>query len=329
MTAAPSRLTGALLALLATTSLPALAAQVSDQDLLKDAETPDNVLTYGMGYKAQRYSPLDKINKDTVKSPGPRLRLLLRRREAARPGEPAARRRRHDLRHRLLLAPVRYRQPDRHEEVAVRRPPARGHPALLRRRQPGCRALQGQGLLHHAGRPPDRAQPGDRQGRLEQEDGGVQGRVLQHGRPADRQGQGDRRQLGRRVRHHRCGQGLRRRYRRGGLVPPDRRGQCRPPERQAVDHDRHAQPVLARRHLEDWRRLRLARRHLRPRAQPPLHRHQQPGALEQLGPARRQQVDQLHARHRPRQRRDQVGTSRPRRTTAGTSTAPTSSSRSS
>jgi alcohol dehydrogenase (cytochrome c) len=68
MTAAPSRLTGALLALLATTSLPALAAQVSDQDLLKDAETPDNVLTYGMGYKAQRYSPLDKINKDTVKS---------------------------------------------------------------------------------------------------------------------------------------------------------------------------------------------------------------------------------------------------------------------
>lgn len=68
MSAARSRLTGALLALLATTSLPALAAQVSDQDLLKDAETPDNVLTYGLGYKAQRYSPLAQINKDTVKA---------------------------------------------------------------------------------------------------------------------------------------------------------------------------------------------------------------------------------------------------------------------
>ena len=63
MSAARSRLTGALLALLATTSVPALAAQVSDQDLLKDAETPDNVLTYGLGYKAQRYSPLAQITR--------------------------------------------------------------------------------------------------------------------------------------------------------------------------------------------------------------------------------------------------------------------------
>ena len=42
------------------------SAQTYD-DLLKDEKTPQDVLTYGMGYSAQRFSPLKKINKSTVK----------------------------------------------------------------------------------------------------------------------------------------------------------------------------------------------------------------------------------------------------------------------
>ena len=65
-----------------------------------------------------------------------------------------------------------------------------------------------------------------------QEDGGLSGRLLQHRRTADRQGQGDRRQFRRRVRHRRRGQGVRCRDRRGGLVPADRRGPHGPARRQ-------------------------------------------------------------------------------------------------
>src|SRR4051794_11458141 len=110
-------------------------------------QRPD--LRHGLQGPALQLARQDQQGHGEV--PGPRLRLLLWWREATRAGEPAAPRRRHHLRHRLLLAPVRRRQPDRHEEVAVRRPPAGGYPALLRRRQPGRRALQGQGLLHDAG----------------------------------------------------------------------------------------------------------------------------------------------------------------------------------
>lgn len=60
-----SGIASSLFVLLATASLPALA--VTDADLAADATTTDNVLTYGMGYQGQRYSPLDRINKETVK----------------------------------------------------------------------------------------------------------------------------------------------------------------------------------------------------------------------------------------------------------------------
>jgi alcohol dehydrogenase (cytochrome c) len=63
--AASRRLAGFALALLATASAPALA--VTDDDLLKDDQTTGDVLTNGMGYKAQRYSPLDQISTATVK----------------------------------------------------------------------------------------------------------------------------------------------------------------------------------------------------------------------------------------------------------------------
>jgi alcohol dehydrogenase (cytochrome c) len=56
--------------LLSSTCLMSSAAfsGVTEEDLLNDATTPGDILTNGMGRIAQRYSTLDKINRDTVKS---------------------------------------------------------------------------------------------------------------------------------------------------------------------------------------------------------------------------------------------------------------------
>ncbi|MGZ5132969.1 MAG: PQQ-dependent dehydrogenase, methanol/ethanol family [Caldimonas sp.] len=59
----PSRV--ALVCTIALGSGFAVQAQTLD-DLRKDHETPGNVLTYGMGYANQRYSPLKKIDKQNV-----------------------------------------------------------------------------------------------------------------------------------------------------------------------------------------------------------------------------------------------------------------------
>ncbi|ORU89591.1 MAG: dehydrogenase [Cycloclasticus sp. symbiont of Poecilosclerida sp. M] len=42
-------------------------AGVTDEDILNDAKNTENVVSYGIGLQAQRYSPLDKVNADTVK----------------------------------------------------------------------------------------------------------------------------------------------------------------------------------------------------------------------------------------------------------------------
>jgi alcohol dehydrogenase (cytochrome c) len=56
--------------LLSSTCLmsPAAFAGVTEEDLLNDATTPGDIVTNGMGRIAQRYSTLDKINRDTVKN---------------------------------------------------------------------------------------------------------------------------------------------------------------------------------------------------------------------------------------------------------------------
>ena len=56
-----------LYAALLSAALPiATLAQTADE--LKNAEkTPQSVLTYGMSYNQQRFSPLSQINRDTVK----------------------------------------------------------------------------------------------------------------------------------------------------------------------------------------------------------------------------------------------------------------------
>lgn len=46
----------------------ASGAGVTEQDIINDAKTPGDVVTYGLGPKAQRYSPLKAIDKETVKS---------------------------------------------------------------------------------------------------------------------------------------------------------------------------------------------------------------------------------------------------------------------
>ena len=47
-------------------STPAPAANVTDEDILNDQKTTDDVVSYGLGPRAQRFSPLEKINKDNV-----------------------------------------------------------------------------------------------------------------------------------------------------------------------------------------------------------------------------------------------------------------------
>ena len=43
-------------------------AGVTNKDILKDQETTDDVVSYGLGPRAQRYSPLEAVNTDTVQS---------------------------------------------------------------------------------------------------------------------------------------------------------------------------------------------------------------------------------------------------------------------
>ncbi len=56
---------------LALSSAAGLASQVHAKDvtwddIANDAQTPENVLGYGIGPKAQRYSPMTTINRDNV-----------------------------------------------------------------------------------------------------------------------------------------------------------------------------------------------------------------------------------------------------------------------
>ena len=54
-------------ALVAGGALPALAQGVSEQDIINDAKTPGDVVTYGLGPQAQRCSPLKTLNRDNIK----------------------------------------------------------------------------------------------------------------------------------------------------------------------------------------------------------------------------------------------------------------------
>lgn len=56
-----------LFAALLGTALPAATLAQTADEILNADKTPENVLTYGMSYSQQRFSPLKEINRDTVK----------------------------------------------------------------------------------------------------------------------------------------------------------------------------------------------------------------------------------------------------------------------
>ena len=56
-----------IFAALMSAAVPVLALAQSADDLKNDEKTPGDVLTYGMGYSQQRFSPLAQINRENVK----------------------------------------------------------------------------------------------------------------------------------------------------------------------------------------------------------------------------------------------------------------------
>jgi len=56
-----------LLAALVSAAVPVVALAQTADELKNDEKTPGDVLTYGMGYSLQRFSPLTHINRDNVK----------------------------------------------------------------------------------------------------------------------------------------------------------------------------------------------------------------------------------------------------------------------
>ncbi len=263
------KLVPALVALACTP--PALLAQVTDSMILDDARSVGDVLSWGLGTEGQRYSPLRQVNTATVSRARAGMVVLVRRREAARAGIAAGHPQRQDVRHRVVLAPVRARRDHRQEAVEVRASPARRHHALLRRGQPRRRAVRQARHLHDAGRADRGARPGQRRRGLEGEDRRLQGRLFEHRRAHHRQWPAADRRLGRRVRRGGPRRGARREDR------PAWSGRGRPSKATwAITYDAdgkpegkrrlgHGQPVLAGRPVEDRRRRHLARRHLRRR----------------------------------------------------------------
>src|SRR2546426_3549045 len=56
-----------LIAALASAAIPMMALAQTEDELKNDEKTPGDVLTYGMGYSQNRFSPLTQINRDNVK----------------------------------------------------------------------------------------------------------------------------------------------------------------------------------------------------------------------------------------------------------------------
>ncbi|MDD1781567.1 PQQ-dependent methanol/ethanol family dehydrogenase [Enterovibrio sp. ZSDZ35] len=66
MTAMSFKRCGLFAALSFVLTAPSIAAGVTDKDIMADQQTTDDVVTYGMGLRGQRFSPMDSINKETV-----------------------------------------------------------------------------------------------------------------------------------------------------------------------------------------------------------------------------------------------------------------------
>ncbi len=286
-----------------------LAAGVTDKDLREAGQKTDSVITYGIDLRNQRFSPLDKINRDNIKDMVPVWSFSFGG-EKQRGQESQA-----IVYDGMIYVTgsysrvLRHRCGHRRRDLGVRRAPSRRDHAVLRRHQPRGRDLRRQGLLRHPRRQGRGAGPQDRQGRLEQEGRRLQGGLHDHRGPDHRRRQGHHRQRRRRVRRGRPGAGAGRRDRQHRLGTADGRRPCRHPQRQAVDHDRQAQRELGGRSVEDRRRGAVERHHLRSGCKADLCRLGQRLAVELVDAPRRQPLHRVEAGAEPGHRRHRLGLS--------------------
>ena len=56
-----------IMVMLLSVTVPLIVLAQTADELKHDDKTPGDVLTYGMGYSQQRFSPLAHINRDNVK----------------------------------------------------------------------------------------------------------------------------------------------------------------------------------------------------------------------------------------------------------------------
>ena len=196
-------------ALVAATSTSVHAQ--THEELVRDGNggSTDHVLTYGMGYHQQRYSPLKDVNKQTVRRLVPVWNLSLNNDvgEQAQPfvynGVMYATNVKQtvaiDVRHRAAALGNAHRMGSRRR--------ARG---VLRAFQSRRRALRRQGFRRVARRAPESARREDRQGALEVEGRRMERRLFDHLGAARRERRGDDRHDRRRVRRARFRRRLRR-----------------------------------------------------------------------------------------------------------------------
>ena len=256
----------------AATVLLLLGAGASAQtldDLKNDGKNTDNILTYGMGYHQQRYSPLKQINKQTVKRLVPVWNLSLDNNwgEQAQP-----------IVYNGVMYVTNARRPSRSTSRTGKQiwkhtlDWPRGDPArrLLRRLQQGRGDLQRQDLPHHARCPSARARRQDRQGDLEVEGRRMEGRLFAHAGAADRERRPGHRQFRRRVRHSRLHRRLGSRDRQAALAPLHHSGARREGQRDLAAEQQR---------LGGRRRLGLDHRLVRSRARPDVLGHRQSGAV--------------------------------------------------
>jgi len=117
-----SFLGAAAIALVAGTA-PLLAADTAggptDADLMNDAASTGDVLTYGMGPQAQRFSTLNQINTDTVSKLVPAFASSLGgEKQRGQEAQPLVYER-HHLCNRFLFAALCLRLPHRRGEMGI------------------------------------------------------------------------------------------------------------------------------------------------------------------------------------------------------------------
>ena len=270
------------------------AAQVAPDRLLNAVREPQNWLTYSGTYLSQRHTALDQITPANVKNL--ELQWVFQAQSLEKFARHPARRRRRHVRDAGQQQRGRPRRQSGARLLGLPTHPPAGPEALLRlgqsrARDPRRRAVHGDARLA-AGR----ARRADGPSALEDRRRRLQSRLLPHAGAARHQGQGPDRDGRRRVRHPRVRRRLRCPHRQGSVAL-----QCHSVPRGARSRD------VEERCLEVGRRVGMAHRLVRPRAQPDLlgDRESRPGH-EHRAAAGRQPVYGFTRGARCRHRGDEV-----------------------